>query len=367
MAILERKNASEWTRDWFPPRVPSIKIDVVGRNVDVMDTFLLLYGGTQSSAASLQSKWFGEKTIDAAMKTVSLLPSEACRVVWTLPSGDVKRRIVPLDGMVRILNKLGTPTAVKLAVDMESALGELTQGGAIVVSGASQTKQTSTLEAAAPMVATTTAPPNTMIPFTPQFPVVDPSIMQVNKFNSSATAIKELTERSKEQQKLYGVQSATFEMQHNTVIAAEIAQAEKTAKKKKIEDESHQASKNAALAAEIAQVEHAAKKQKIQDESEHESQQASKNAALAAEIAQVEHAAKKKKIEEDSDHESELAKIKMIGICDAELDRQLKELIKLYKTDNSQEMLQQLNDLVKQRLENTKERLLGTTPTTPTT
>ena len=302
MAILERKHASEWTRDWFPPRVRSIKIDVVGRNVDVMDTFLLLYGGTQSSAASLQSKWFGEKTIDAAMQTVSLLPIEACRVVWTLPSGDVRRRIVPLDGMVRILKKIGTPTALKLAVDMESALDELTQGGAIVVSGLRQTTQKSTLEASTPMVATTTAPPNTMIPLTPRFPVVDSSILQVSKFNSSVVSIGDLIERGKKQKELMDIAAATYVVQQKAALAAELAQVEQTAKKRKIEEES-----------------------------DHESHQA-----------------------------SELAKIKTIGICDAERDKQLKELISLHEMDNNQEMLQQLNDLVKQRWENTKERLLAT-------
>jgi len=139
-----------------------------------------------------------------------------------------------------------------------------------------------------------------------------------------------------------------------------ILSVECAAKKRKIEEESDQASVLAQVEHDakivLAQVEHGAKIAKI------------KTASIqASEMSLAAHDAKKRKIEEDSDHESELAKIKVIGICDAERDKQLKALIKLHETDNNQEIRQQLNDLVKQLWENTKEHLLGTTPTTPTT
>jgi len=231
-----------------------------------------------------------------------------------------------------ILSKMKSPSAEKLFPEF-CKLADSIENNEIVPELAEDTSSHTLLiqTTGNAMVATTTAPPNTMIPFTPRFPIVDSSILQVDKFNSSAKKTDELLGQAKKQRELVGEAVATFEMQHNAVIAAEIAQAEKTAKKKKIEDESE----------------------------------------LAAEIAQVEKTAKKRKIEEDSDHDShqasELAKIKTIGICEAERDRQLKELITLYETDNNQEILQQLKYLAKQRLENTKKRLLSTTPPPPTT
>ena len=300
MDTLERKNASEWTRDWFSPRAPSIKIDVAGRKVDVMDTFLVLYSGISSSAASLQSKWFGAATIDKAMQTVSLLPSEACKVVWTLPKRESRRRVVPLDGMVRILKKIGTPIAVKLAGDMETALDEMTQNGAIVVSGLRDTQTTQTTApteiTAAPQGTMVVTGPTTVIPRTtlpPPSPYA-PLSVRVEYFKQ----------------------------------CSEVNEIERTECKKanayRREEELALAKHGADLAETVA------KKRKIEEAAEHESHR-----------------------------EAELAKIKTAHVLDMAMENQLGDFKKLH--EGNPVLFAEVEALVKMRWAHTKTRLLPTT------
>jgi len=232
----------KWRLDWFQPD-HYIRLCLETKRVDTSDV-LVVACATEGAARVASTKYFGDKNIDATAAKHDFNKDALKLFKWGGRGGN--RRVLPFCVMKSILGDMKSPTAeklfpsfVKLVEDIENdrVVPELVDETAIV-------------------------PANHSVVLTaPGVPEVDSSILQLNRYNTTAVHTDGLIIRANKQRELVDVAAATYKIQHEAALEAKRAQTEHAAKIRKIEGD-----------ADLTHIEQVAKKRKIEEDAEHESQ-----------------------------------------------------------------------------------------------
>jgi len=112
----------KWRLDWFKPD-HYIRFDLKDKYVDTGDVCFVACASS-GAARTANSKYLGEKTINATAFEHEFDPSALKQIIWGGKRG--KRRVLPIGAMKSILSKMKSPSAKKLFPDFQKLVDDMT-------------------------------------------------------------------------------------------------------------------------------------------------------------------------------------------------------------------------------------------------